>query len=69
MGKGWASYFLSGYKAILDINEKWAKAVPKPKGLKILVDSRIPTASGLSSSSAFTVCVSLVTLHANGLSN
>jgi galactokinase len=38
-----------------------------PRGLKIMVDSHVPVAAGLSSSSAFTVCTSLMTLHANGL--
>ncbi len=31
------------------------------------MDSRVPIAAGLSSSSAFTVCASLVTMHANGI--
>lgn len=35
--------------------------------MKILIDSHVPVAAGLSSSSAFTVCVALVALHANGL--
>jgi galactokinase len=43
--------------------------VTQPRGLKILIDSHVPPAAGLSSSSAFTVCAGLVTLHANGLIN
>jgi galactokinase len=38
-----------------------------PKGLKILIDSHVPPAAGLSSSSAFTVCAAVLTMHANGL--
>ena len=63
----WINYFLCGYKAVLSVNEKWASQVPKPKGLKVMIDSHVPTAAGLSSSSAFTVCTSLMTMHANGL--
>jgi len=43
--------------------------VTKPKGLKIMIDSLVPPAAGVSSSSAFTVCASVVALHANGLNN
>ena len=32
-----------------------------------MIDSHVPPGAGLSSSSAFTVCGALVTLHANGL--
>lgn len=31
------------------------------------MDSRVPIAAGLSSSSAFTVCSALVTMHANDM--
>mmetsp|Transcript_15689 Transcript_15689/g.24081 ORF Transcript_15689/g.24081 Transcript_15689/m.24081 type:complete len:150 (+) Transcript_15689:448-897(+) len=34
-----------------------------------MVDSHVPIAAGLSSSSAFTVCAAVATLHANGLTN
>jgi galactokinase len=33
----------------------------KPKGLKILIDSSVPIAAGVSSSSAFTVCIAILT--------
>jgi len=39
----------------------------KPKGLKILIDSSVPIAAGVSSSSAFTVCIAILTAHANGV--
>lgn len=35
--------------------------------MKILIDSIVPAAAGLSSSSAFTVCASITTAHANGV--
>jgi len=34
-----------------------------------MIDSLVPPAAGVSSSSAFTVCASIVALHANGLDN
>ena len=38
-----------------------------PKGFKVLIDSVVPQAAGLSSSSAFTVCAAITTMHVNGL--
>ena len=35
--------------------------------MKILIDSLVPPAAGLSSSSAFTVCAAITTAHANGV--
>jgi len=35
--------------------------------MKILIDSIVPPAAGLSSSSAFTVCAAITTAHANGV--
>lgn len=32
-----------------------------------MIDSLVPPAAGLSSSSAFTVCTAILTAHANGL--
>ena len=61
------NYFLCGYKAILAHHEDLSKQVAKPKGMKILIDSLVPAASGLSSSSAFTVCAAVTTAHANGM--
>ena len=63
----WANYFLCGYKAILALNSPVKDLVKAPKGLKILIESLVPPAAGLSSSSAFTVCAAVTTLHANGL--
>lgn len=38
-----------------------------PKGMKILVDSTIPIAAGLASSTALVVVSAIATLFANGL--
>jgi galactokinase len=66
----WVNYFLCGYKSILAHNEDVKNMVDgKPKGLKILIDSVVPPAAGLSSSSAFTVCAAVCTMHANGLTS
>lgn len=61
------NYFLCGTKAILTVNEEVRSKVAKPVGLKILIDSNVPPAAGLSSSSAFTVCSALTVAHANGV--
>lgn len=66
----WLNYFLCGYKAILAHDDGIrAQLTGKPKGLKILIDSVVPAAAGLSSSSAFTVCAAVCTMHANGLTD
>ena len=61
------NYFLCGYKAMLAHNEALRTMVPKPCGLKIVIDSWVPPAAGLSSSSAMTVCSAMATAHANGI--
>lgn len=63
----WVNYFLCGYKAVFSFDSPLKGRVEKPKGLKILIASLVPPAAGLSSSSAFTVCAAVTTLHANGL--
>jgi galactokinase len=35
--------------------------------MKIMICSQVPEAAGLSSSSAFTVCAAVTTMHANGI--
>jgi N-acetylgalactosamine kinase len=66
-GHHWINYFLCGYKAVLGTDEKYYSKVPNPKGVKILIDSHVPPAAGVSSSSAFTVCAAVLTMHANNL--
>lgn len=56
-------------KAILSLDEQLASSVTKYRGLNILIDSHVPPAAGLSSSSAFTVCAALVMLHVYDLQN
>ena len=63
----WLNYFLCGYKSILALNSPVKDRVAKPKGMKILIESLVPAAAGLSSSSAFCVCTAITTLHVNGL--
>jgi galactokinase len=66
----WINYFLCGYKAVLSLEDSPLRSkVSKPQGMKILIDSVVPPAAGLSSSSAFCVCAAVTTLHANGLIN
>lgn len=66
-GHHWINYFLCGYKAVLAIEEKYYSKVTIPKGFKVLIDSHVPPAAGVSSSSAFTVCAAILTMHANNL--
>jgi len=63
----WSNYFLCGYKAILCHDEELKGKVQKPRGMKVLIDSWVPQAAGLSSSSAFTVCAAVLTAHINGV--
>lgn len=63
------NYFLCGYKAILALDSPFKGKVSKPTGLRIYVDSLVPPAAGLSSSSAFVVCSAVLTAHANKLLN
>jgi galactokinase len=64
----WVNYFLCGYKSVMLHNEEFRSYLTgPPKGLKILIDSKVPIAAGLSSSSAFTVCTSIMASHANGI--
>jgi len=61
------NYFLCGYKAVLEFDEKIAQLVKVPVGMKILIDSNLPQAGGLSSSAAMVVCTAITTAHANGI--
>jgi galactokinase len=61
------NYFLCGYKSVLALESKLKGKVQKPQGFKVLIDSLVPPAAGLSSSSAFCVCAAITTLHANNL--
>lgn len=63
----WLNYFLCGYKAVLALDSPLKGKVAKPRGMKILIESLVPAAAGLSSSSAFCVCTAIATLHVNGI--
>ena len=61
----WANYFLAAYKGVYDVLGEQA---PPPKGLKLLVDGKVPTGAGVSSSSAFVCACALAVLGARGVS-
>jgi len=64
----WINYFLAGYKAVMtspEVEEIINKG-HEPVGMKIFIDSKIPTESGLSPSKAFIVSVIGLVIHANG---
>ncbi|CAG8478351.1 10067_t:CDS:2 [Diversispora eburnea] len=58
----WSNYFKCGYKGILQ-----HLGIDNPKGMYCLVDGIVPSASGLSSSSAFVCCAALATALANNV--
>ncbi len=62
----WANYFLCGYKGVHDYlaARGGAGAGAAAGGLEIMVDGRVPTGSGLSSSSAL-VCASALAVMAS----
>lgn len=66
-GHHWINYFICGYKAVLATEQEYYSKVSAPKGFKVLIDSHVPPAAGVSSSSAFTVCAAVTTMHVNGL--
>lgn len=57
----WANYFMCGYKGVFD---HLGSAAPACPGLDVMVDGRVPTGSGLSSSSAL-VCASVLAVMAS----
>ena len=64
----WINYFLAGYKSVMwspEIEEEIKNGF-EPTGLKVFIDSNVPMEAGVSSSSAFTVCTAILSLHANG---
>ena len=66
-GHHWINYFICGYKAVLAIDDKYYSKILSPKGFKVLIDSHVPPAAGVSSSSAFTVCAAILTASANNM--
>ena len=61
----WANYFLCGYKGVHD---HLGLTAPTGDGLELMVDGRVPTGSGLSSSSALVCASALAVMASKGLS-
>lgn len=61
----WANYFLAAYKGVYDT---LGEDAPPPVGLKLLVDGRVPTGAGVSSSSAFVCACAIGVLGVHGIS-
>ncbi|CAD7703581.1 unnamed protein product [Ostreobium quekettii] len=62
----WANYFVAAYKGVYDyISDKGMEA-PAPSGLQVMIDGRVPTGSGLSSSSALVCASALGVLAVHG---
>ena len=59
---------MCGYKGVFDFLGESGKALPDAFGLKIMVDGRVPTGSGLSSSSALTCATAVAVMAAHQLS-
>ena len=59
----WGSYVIAAYKGVFDHLRTHGLEEPKVRGLDILVDGRVPTGSGLSSSAAI-VCSSALAIMA-----
>ncbi|KAK9475200.1 ribosomal protein S5 domain 2-type protein [Dipodascopsis tothii] len=57
----WSNYFLSGFKGALKLLNAQSSEPIKFPNMKCLIDGRIPTGGGLSSSSAF-VCAALLSV-------
>lgn len=59
----WGNYAISAYKGVFDHLRAHDYKVPETQGLDIMVDGRVPTGSGLSSSAAL-VCSSALAIMA-----
>jgi len=63
----WVNYFIAGYNCILEYlmvnNQALESSLLRTTNINILVTGNVPFASGLSSSSALTVCSAITFLH------
>ncbi len=64
--RSWATYFLCGYKGVHDYLAARGQAAPADGGLEAMVDGRVPTGSGLSSSSALVCAAALAVMASKG---
>ena len=64
----WTNYVMCGYKGVFDFLRESNKTLPGEVGLQIMVDGRVPTGSGLSSSSALTCATAVAVMAAHNLS-
>lgn len=64
----WTNYVMCGYKGVFDFLRESNKTIPSEVGLQIIVDGRVPTGSGLSSSSALTCATAVAVMAAHNLS-
>jgi N-acetylgalactosamine kinase len=64
----WTNYVMCGYKGVFDFLREANRTLPSEVGLQIMVDGRVPTGSGLSSSSALTCAAAVAVMAAHNLS-
>jgi N-acetylgalactosamine kinase len=63
----WANYVKAGFQGVIDHFGKRGITADQLRGLDMVVDGRVPTAAGLSSSAALTVSSALALMAANHL--
>lgn len=64
----WGSYVIGAYKGVFEhLRKHHPESEPEPVGLDILVDGRVPTGSGLSSSAAIVCSSALAILRVLGV--
>ncbi len=63
----WANYVKAGFQGVIDHFGKRGVGTDQLRGLEMIVDGRVPTAAGLSSSAALTVSSALALMATNGL--
>lgn len=64
----WGNYVIGAYKGVFDhLKKSHPERIPVPVGLQIMVDGRVPTGSGLSSSAAIVCSSALAILEVYGI--